>query len=309
MRPVLLAALLIATSIATAGTRETPAARAEIERFAGPYPSAQFGTLKRIYATHINDAGFPKGEVTAGLKYGPNERHRLDVIAPTVASEGPAPVLVFVHGGAFVRGERSDGHIYDNVLHYFARHGFVGINATYRLAPQHQWPAAAEDLANVVAWVRENAARYGGDPGRIFLMGHSAGAVHVASYAFMESLQPSGGSDGVLGAVLLSGVYGDAADRIGDHVYFGASPKQRVPLHFVDGRAIPLFVIDSEYDPVGMQRSALELVDAVCRRDGRCPRHLQVAGHNHFSMVFHINTLDDSLSPHILDFLRSHADD
>ncbi len=297
------------SAIATAGTHETPAARAEIERFDGPYPSAQFGTLKRIYATHLDAAGFPKGEVTAGLEYGSDERHRLDVIAPTTNSDQASPVLIFVHGGAFVRGERTDGHIYDNVLHYFARHGFLGINATYRLAPQHQWPAAAEDLAGVVAWVQKNAVRYGGDPNKIFLMGHSAGAVHVASYALMETLHVNGGSDGVRGAILLSGVYGATAGDAGNHVYFGDHPEQRAPLQFVAGKATPLFVVDAEYDPVSMQRSAMELIDAVCLRDGKCPRHLQVPGHNHFSMVFHINTLDDSLAAHILDFMVSYSGD
>lgn len=288
---------------AAAGTRETPTARAEIERFAGPYPGAEFATLKRIYAEHLDAAGFEKGKLTAGIEYGPDPRHRLDVISPTTAGQA-SPVLIFLHGGAFVRGERTDGHIYDNVLHYFARHGFLGINATYRLAPQHQWPAAAEDLSAVVAWVRENADEYGGDPGKIFIMGHSAGAVHVASYVFMESLHANGGEDGVRGAVLLSGVYGAATDATAEHVYFGDSPEQRAPLHFVDGRAIPLFIVDAEYDPVNMQRSALELVDAVCRRDAKCPPHMQVPEHNHFSMVFHINTLDDSLATHVLDFLR-----
>ena len=71
---------------------------------------------------------------------------------------------------------------YDNVMLWAVNNGFVGVNATYRLAPQSPYPAGAEDLADIVAWVASQIGERGGDPARIYLMGHSAGAIHVANY-------------------------------------------------------------------------------------------------------------------------------
>ena len=117
------------------------------------------------------------------VKYGPAERHLLDVFTPEMAA--PArPVLIFIHGGGFLAGnKRAPGSpFYDNVMLWAVNNGFVGVNATYRLAPQSPYPAGAEDLGAVVAWVASKIGERGGDPARIYLMGHSAGAVHVANF-------------------------------------------------------------------------------------------------------------------------------
>lgn len=290
---------------AFADTTDTPRAHEEIQRYAAPYPGDRYETLRSVYEPYVKNAGFDEPVVHRDLPYGGHALQRLDVLAPPDPPAAPMPVVVFVHGGGFVSGDKGGAPIFDNVLAYFTRHGMLGINVNYRLAPQHVYPAAAEDLRSVVRWLHENAQEYGGDPGRIFLVGHSAGAVHVATYAFTESLQYADGNDGVRGVVLLSGIYSDAdAD---EHVYFGddsAEIAARVPLARVPGRAIPLFVIDAQYDPPRMQREALTLARAVCERDGKCPRHQQVAGHNHYSLTYHINTADDSIAHDILDFMR-----
>ena len=73
----------------------------------------------------------------------------------------------FVHGGAFTAGNKRGPNaspFYDNIMLWAVKNGFVGVNTTYRLAPQSPWPAAAEDLAAAVKWVAENAASRGGDP-------------------------------------------------------------------------------------------------------------------------------------------------
>ena len=95
------------------------------------------------------------------------------------------PVFMFVHGGGFVRGnKRAPGSpFYDNIMLWATRNGMVGVNMTYRLAPHTvALPAGQEDLAMAVRWAADNAAAHGGDPNRIYLMGHSAGATHVAIY-------------------------------------------------------------------------------------------------------------------------------
>ena len=142
---------------------------------------------------------------TMDLAYGQDQRHKLDVYRPE--GKSGVPIVVFIHGGAYVRGDRNmNAEVYANVAMYFARQGLVGVNATYRLAPAAQWPAGAEDVGALVRWLQTNASTYGGDGQRIYLVGHSAGATHVATYAYLSSLQPVKGP-GIAGMVLMSGRY------------------------------------------------------------------------------------------------------
>ncbi len=172
-------------------------------------------------------AAAPKEGVkrTNDIAYGPAERHRLDVYEPAPRPAGPAPVLIFIHGGAFAAGNKSTpgSPFYDNIGYYFARHGVLTINATYRLAPKDPWPAGAADIGAVVRWARENADTFGGDSGRIFLMGHSAGATHAAAYAFMKGLHPKEGT-GLLGVILVSGIYDPALEESIPAAFLGGVP-------------------------------------------------------------------------------------
>ena len=95
----------------------------------------------------------------------------------------------------------------------------IGVNATYRLAPAHRWPAGSDDVAAVVRWVREHIGEYGGDPERIFLMGQSAGAAHVAAYV-------ARGGVPLAGALLLSGLYDPAVFEPSplNAAYYGDDP-------------------------------------------------------------------------------------
>jgi len=168
----------------------------------------------------------PKDSVTVAknIAYGEDPKQILDVFQPQGRSG--APVVIYIHGGAYVRGDKDIyGEIYGNIATWFARQGALGINATYRLAPGAKWPSAADDVRAMVKWAKESAVRFGGDPNRVYLVGHSAGATHAASYIFDRGLQPATGP-GVSGAVLISGRYRleyDPADPNGKNMqaYFG----------------------------------------------------------------------------------------
>lgn len=87
------------------------------------------------------------------------------------------PVMIYVHGGAWSMGDKVAVGVKDR---FFVQMGFVFVSINYRLSPEVQFPTHAEDVASAIAWVKNNIAQYGGDPARIFLMGHSAGAQLVA---------------------------------------------------------------------------------------------------------------------------------
>src|SRR3984957_969767 len=120
-------------------------------------------------------------QVVRDEHYGPDVRHRLDIFAPAERT-GARPGVLFVHGGAYVGGDkRTPGTPYnDNVGVWAARNGFVGVTMTYRLAPAYKYPAGAEDVGAAVEWIREHIASFGGDPEAVTLLGQSAGATHVA---------------------------------------------------------------------------------------------------------------------------------
>ena len=127
--------------------------------------------------------------VERDIAYGEDERHRLDVFQPQARSTKAAPIVVFFHGGGYIAGARSPvpGLIYDNVPTFFARHGFIGVNATYRLAPMHRWPAGGEDVGRVVAWFRVHGERFGGDPDRVLAFGQSGGGGKVSHLMAMPA--------------------------------------------------------------------------------------------------------------------------
>jgi acetyl esterase/lipase len=250
--------------------------------------------------------------ITRNEAYGEDPRQVLEIYQPTVRSG--APVVIFIHGGAYVRGDKDGrGEAYGNIATWFARQGLLGINATYPLAPAAKWPAGAKSVGGMVAWAKANATRLGGNPNRIILIGHSAGATHVAGYVFDKSLQPPDGP-GVAGAVLISGRYRldyDPADPNGRNMqaYFGDDASQyptRSPItHIRDGARVPVFVVVTEYDNPGIDVRGAELFAALCGRDGVCPRFTRLKGHNHLSEVLAFNTPDEYLGREILDFIAT----
>ncbi|MEQ8247110.1 MAG: alpha/beta hydrolase [Alphaproteobacteria bacterium] len=251
--------------------------------------------------------------VARDLHYGPNPRHLLDIHVPEGGVKQPMPVVVFIHGGGFVRGHKNANPenlnmAYANIANYFARNGMIGVNATYRLAPEHQWPAGAEDVGSMVAWLRDNIAEHGGDPDSIFLFGQSAGAVHAATYLFFPDLHRTPGS-GVAGAALFSGVYDvESVPAPASEPYYGADKglhRARSPIHAVANSHVPLFIVIAEYDPPMMELQGIDLLRTVARRDGHSPRFSRLKGHNHLSEALHLNTGEETVGPELLDFVRT----
>jgi acetyl esterase len=239
--------------------------------------------------------------VAKDVSYGSDPLQKLDIWRPKGGRS--APVVLFVHGGGFVRGDKNSN---ENVPAYFARHGFLGASMNYRLAPKVTFPAETLDLGSAVQWLRTNAARYGGDPNRIVLVGVSAGAAIVASYVFDRTIETK--RDGVVGAVVISGPFARTDERRpNDKVYYGDKAAQFEPMAHVNDGRLPMLITMSEFDPPELAGDSHELAAALCHRDGKCPPFLWLSGHNHISQAASLDTKDDRLGGAIRGFVREVA--
>lgn len=254
--------------------------------------------------------GRPAGEILRDLQYGPHPRNRLDLHLPS--SPGAArPVVLFVHGGGFVRGDKTEPGLfyYDNVGSWAARQGMVGAVMTYRLAPQHAWPSAAQDIAAAVSWLSAHAVEHGIDPSRIFLMGHSAGAAHAAGYLAGHG-GPTGPQLKLAGCILLSGTY-DLAARTPNKAYFGDDATQYAARSSIGGLArssVALLLGVAEADPPPIQQQYVLALQAVLGADRPLPHLVHAAGHNHYTIVYHLGTADSTdvvMGDRILDFISA----
>ncbi len=260
----------------------------------------------RLVAPYHQVAPFDDVEITRNLAYGPHERHVLDVFRAKGADD-PSPVLLFVHGGGFVRGDKAmpGSPFYDNIGAWAARNGMVGVTINYRFAPEHRWPAGAEDVGAAVDWVRDNIARHGGDPGRVFVAGTSAGAVHVASYL----AGPYGAEAKAAGAILLSCLFDIPTCEPNEplHAYFGEDPArypQQSTLKGMVETPVPVLLTLAEFDPADFERQTLMYVEAYFAAHGRWPNLVRVTGENHFTTGWRVGAEGDVLSDQMLEFIR-----
>lgn len=247
--------------------------------------------------------------VTRDIAYGPDARHRLDLFAPADAgAQAGRPVLIFVHGGGFVRGDKGgpDDPYYNNVGAWAVAQGYVGVTLTYRLAPGATWPAGPQDIAAALSWLAAHVAGHGGDPARMVLMGQSAGAVHVAGYAAGQHGRAE--APALAGAVMLSGIYDLTTLEHSDYerAYFGADPATFAGQSTLGGLIasdLPMFFGVAEFDPPGFQRQAAQLVAAWLEARGRWPRMHFQAGQNHVSPLYQLGLAADPVGPALSGFI------
>jgi arylformamidase len=248
----------------------------------------------------------PSAEVRTeyDIAYGPDARQKLDVYDAEASTL--RPVLFYVPGGGFTGGDkRMDETFYGNLARWFVARGFVVVTMNYRLAPDNVWPSGAEDVGLALAWTAANIRRHGGDPGRIFVFGQSAGATHVATFLFHPRVHRP--VAGIAGAVLASGLYRmTEAHRAPNLIaYFGSDPSRyadRSPITHIAGSKLPLLLTVAEFDPGFLAAPTYQLAEAVTRRDGKPPQVVWLKGHNHVSTVFSFGTGDDAFGRKILEF-------
>ena len=300
--------LLLAIAITGCATRPT-ASVVEVPSQITPALAqglAQIGPVvappptEKLYAPLAQREPYAGVQARRDVRYGADARNLLDVFTPAT-QQASKPVLVYVHGGGFMRGERrtGDSPFYDNIMLWAVRQGMVGVNMTYRLAPANPWPAAQQDIQSALKWVRENIAASGGDPNRIILMGHSAGAAHVAQYVAHPQFHVTPGS-GLAGAVLLSGIFDPVTADAGPplQAYFGIDTAQYPARSAVPGLVaskVPLLIVYADRDPQDFHRQSGHLNTALCNA-GRCQGLYKLMGHSHMSEVYSINSADTTVT-------------
>jgi acetyl esterase/lipase len=205
----------------------------------------------------------------ADVAYGTDPRQKLDVYTP-LNNNGLAPVVVFFYGGNWNSGARNDYRFVGEAL---ASRGMVAVLVDYRLYPQVRYPDFIEDSAQAVAWTLKEVQRYGGDPGRLFVMGHSAGAYNAAMVVLdprwlaVHGLTPAA----VRGWIGLAGPYdfipikNEATRPV---FFYPATPPESQPINHVSVGAPPALLMAATKD---------DLVDPI-RNTGALAMKLRAAG-------------------------------
>lgn len=297
--------------LAGSASAEVPPALAE--RLAAIGPVIKPGATAPLYAPQFTEKEpYMSVNVERDVAYGPAERHLLDVFTPAGPAGKHMSVLVFVHGGAFVAGNRRTGPgspFYDNVMLWATQHGMVGVNMTYRLAPQNPWPAGPQDIAQALRWVQDNIGRRGGDPSRVFLFGHSAGASHVAAYVARPEFHAAGSS--LAGAMLLSGVYRVTPELVAQSptypAYFGNDSALYLDRSSLDGLiacGTSLWVGQAELDPPQFRAQAELLRDSL-RAAGRPFASATFVAHSHMSEAYSIHSDDRTVGDALWAFVEA----
>ena len=246
---------------------------------------------------------------------------RLDLFVPAPKHW---PVMVFVHGGGWDSGDKAlrfaGEDVYGNVGRFFASHGVGVAVINYRLQPQATWRQQVSDVADAVAWVKGHIKSHGGDPTRIFLAGHSAGA-HLASFvALNREVAAQHNLPRIAGAICASGAGLDMTDaetyRLGNRVSYyaerfagaGGNPewqREASPASYARKGAPPFLILYATGESAPLQRQARHFHDIL---DSKGVRNslIAVPGESHTRIVLTLSRPDKIAGPAILEFIRSH---
>lgn len=223
---------------------------------------------------------------TADVSYGPDPRNRLDIYTPIDAA-ADAPVVVFFYGGSWNSGSRSD---YSFVGEALASRGIVAVLADYRLYPQVHYQGFLDDSAKAVGWTHRHIQEYRGDPSRLYVMGHSAGAYNSA----MLALDPKWLATVDMKPSMLSGWIGLAGPydflpienpEVKPVFYFPNSPPDSQPINHVSAASPPALLIAAKDDTVVNPRRNTGGMAERLRRQGVPVRELYFSKPGHATLV------------------------
>lgn len=243
--------------------KAVPALQAALAAVVGGFGRGRSGqdVLNRLTPS----AGY---RLSPNLEYAPDHGLALDVYAPLDRSS--APVVVFFHGGRWSSGDRAGYRFLGQAL---AARGLVVVIPDYRQYPAIRFPAFVDDGAQAVSWTFARIGEFGGDPERVFVMGHSAGA-HIAAMLALDGsfLRRVGADrDQLRGMIGLAGPYDFLPSTDADlQDIFGppANYPRALPVNFADGNNPPLLLLHGENDTRVKIRNTRHLEAAVMKAGG-----------------------------------------
>lgn len=251
----------------------------------------------------VANLGLDAPEVT--VRYSREPDLSLDIYRP-MGTRQPAPTVVFFYGGGWQRGERAQ---YRFVGRRLAREGLLVIVADYRTYPDARFPSFVEDAARAVAWSHANAASHGGDPTRLFVAGHSAGAQIAAllatdpRYLRAEGLEPTA----LAGAIGLSGPYDFVISGKYRRVFGPVSQwPQAQAINFVDGTEPPFLLVHGTGDRVVASGNSVQLASRLAANDVQADLLLlDDAGHSAPLLGLYDPRRSPKLLPALLEFIAT----
>ncbi|MGI9487202.1 MAG: alpha/beta hydrolase [Geminicoccaceae bacterium] len=223
-------------------------------------------TPARVLNALVTDNGY---RIERDVVYGEAPRHRLDIYVPEMARPG-ASVAVFFYGGRWEFGSKVD---YLFVGQALASKGIITVILDYRLFPDVRFPGFIKDGAKAVGWVRRHIADHGGDPDRIFLVGHSAGA-HIAAMLSMEPgflAAEDVSVECIEGFVGLAGPYDflPIEDPVVKEIFAVDDLEATQPISHVNGRAPTTLLLTGDDDSTVLARNSTRLGDAINNIGGK----------------------------------------
>jgi acetyl esterase/lipase len=250
-----------------------------------------------------------------------NPKHRLDVYAPKDAKG--APVVHFVHGGYWVAGDKDYYHavtgLYGSVGKALAAQGIVTVVQSYRLVPEATFDDLVDDVMTALRWTEEHAAEYGGDPSRVFMMGHSAGGHVVALIGSDDAFHTSRGMnpDVVRGYIPLSAIW-DIADMAATqppsfqekvtYPVFGRDPARWAsssPFAKLGKSSRPYLIAVGDRDYPYLIPQAERARDKLVAA-GASPRWYVASGNEHEGMVLRFGAKGDNMTATVVAFVTAH---
>jgi arylformamidase len=221
--------------------------------------------LRLALALLLLVCGAAAQKLTRDVPYVENghKRHVLDIYTPPDPAGKSLPVMFWIHGGGWQAGDKSDVAIKPKVL---TERGFVFVSTNYRLLPDVKIEELIGDVARSLGWVHSNIAKYGGDPKRIFVGGHSAGAQLAAliciddrylkkegvTFEVLKGCIPIDGDTYDIPKIIMTAehrqaLYGGKMFTFGHRQKFGNDPEKHIDLsavtHVAKGKGIPPFLI------------------------------------------------------------------
>jgi acetyl esterase/lipase len=237
--------------------------------------------------------------ITRDVAYAPGNRRTLDIYRPHDAAL--LPVVVFLYGGSWRMGDKG---MYPFVAAPLARRGAVVVVPDYRVYPEVQFPAFLQDNAKAVAWAVSHAASIGGDPRRVFIVSHSAGAYNAAMLALDPHwLAAEGvGRGGLAGVAGLAGPYDflpiTDPDIIPVFAPVGDGPASQ-PINYVDGRNPPMLLLAGDADTTVKPRNTVALAAKIRSAGGSVSEKLY-PGIGHIGIIVAFSSLFRGKAP-VLD--------